>query len=302
MPLFPSPEPKVSCFDDLDFFKDFENEFPAIVYNDALTSKLDYLIEPTLSPQHIDEFDLKDETSLSEYDEVEQNILYFNDLFHFNIIYPYNLKSDKDKDDNEIDIIQYSGIMKVGLQERIRRIRQTPIRHMALSPRDQRHQYLRFEGLQYTDTNIVDFEERLGRIYDRELGEVRHRMSWREFDLGMGLHTAKEIESIRFGISTAGDFLSTTSSYTSFRDPMLRLCHRLIACSIVRRSQAPKKVTVTNLFYLRGMDVGSVNIPYILARYLRLFASGRKHEEMIFGGQFVTCLAKHFGLLTKERL
>ncbi|GJY20912.1 hypothetical protein Tco_0393478 [Tanacetum coccineum] len=31
MPLFPSPEPTVSCIDDLDFFKDFENEFPAIV-------------------------------------------------------------------------------------------------------------------------------------------------------------------------------------------------------------------------------------------------------------------------------
>ncbi|GJW36167.1 hypothetical protein Tco_0059087 [Tanacetum coccineum] len=51
MPLFPSPEPTVSCFDDLDFFKDFENEFPAIVYNDALTSKLD-LTEPTLSLNH----------------------------------------------------------------------------------------------------------------------------------------------------------------------------------------------------------------------------------------------------------
>ncbi|GKE44336.1 hypothetical protein Tco_1471620, partial [Tanacetum coccineum] len=39
MPSFPSPEPTVSYFDDLDFFKDFKNEFPAIVYNDALTSK-----------------------------------------------------------------------------------------------------------------------------------------------------------------------------------------------------------------------------------------------------------------------
>nr|GEV57590.1 integrase, catalytic region, zinc finger, CCHC-type, peptidase aspartic, catalytic [Tanacetum cinerariifolium] len=37
MPLFLSPEPSVSCIDDLDFFKDFEAEFPAIVYNDALT-------------------------------------------------------------------------------------------------------------------------------------------------------------------------------------------------------------------------------------------------------------------------
>ncbi|GJZ59674.1 hypothetical protein Tco_0615490 [Tanacetum coccineum] len=42
MPSFPSPELTVSCFDDLDFFKDFENEFPAIVYNDALTSKSDF--------------------------------------------------------------------------------------------------------------------------------------------------------------------------------------------------------------------------------------------------------------------
>ncbi|GKC92736.1 hypothetical protein Tco_1158178, partial [Tanacetum coccineum] len=70
MPLFPSHEPSVSCINDLDFFKDFENKFPAIVYNDALTSKSDFSTEPTLSPQHIDEFDFKDETSLSKYDEV----------------------------------------------------------------------------------------------------------------------------------------------------------------------------------------------------------------------------------------
>ncbi|GJY10262.1 hypothetical protein Tco_0378447 [Tanacetum coccineum] len=43
MPLLPSPEPTVICFDDLDFFNDLENEFPAIVYNDAQTSKLDDL-------------------------------------------------------------------------------------------------------------------------------------------------------------------------------------------------------------------------------------------------------------------
>ncbi|GJY20804.1 hypothetical protein Tco_0393370 [Tanacetum coccineum] len=109
MPLLPSPEPTVSYFDDLDYFKDFEKEFPAIVYNDAQTSKLDFLTEPTLSPQHIDEFDLKDETSLSECDEKEQNVLYFNDLFPFNVIYPDDSKSDKDNDDDKIDIKQSSG-------------------------------------------------------------------------------------------------------------------------------------------------------------------------------------------------
>ncbi|GJZ65636.1 hypothetical protein Tco_0622332 [Tanacetum coccineum] len=64
---------------------------------------------------------------------------------------------------------------------------------------------------------------------------------------------------------------------------MLRLCHRLIACSIAGRSQAPEKVTVTDLFYLRGMDVGSVNVPYLLARYLRLFAAGRKSGAHLSG-------------------
>ncbi|GJQ91656.1 hypothetical protein Tco_0002795 [Tanacetum coccineum] len=237
-PSFPSPEPTVSYFNNLDFLKDFKKEFPAIAYNDAPT-------EPTVSPQHIDEFDLKDETSLSEYDEEEQNVLYFIDLFHFNIIYPDDLESDKDNDDNKINIIQSSGgklVSKDGYD----------VLDMALSPIDQRHWYLRFESLGYTDADIIDYEEKLGRIYGREIHRgqsvftsqawrrlfeiqgslvyelileffstfrfeeevldldtagalqfqlegVRRRMSWREFIMGMGLHTAEEIESVGFG-------------------------------------------------------------------------------------------------------
>ncbi|GJZ10307.1 hypothetical protein Tco_0545066, partial [Tanacetum coccineum] len=139
MPLLPSPEPTINCFDDLDFFNDIENEFPAIVYNDAQTSKLDDLdyfkdfenkflaivyndaqtsksnlsTEPTLNPQHIDEFNLKDETSLSECDEEEQNVLNFNDLFPFNVIYPNDSKSDKDNDDDKVDIKHSSGDLSV---------------------------------------------------------------------------------------------------------------------------------------------------------------------------------------------
>ncbi|GJU63761.1 hypothetical protein Tco_1245596 [Tanacetum coccineum] len=149
-------------------------------------------------------------------------------------------------------------------------------------------------------------------------------MSWRQFILALGLYTEEEMQTDGFGvywaesarqipdkgdlrdywigISSSGDFLGTALSYTLIRDLILRLCHRLIACSIAGRSQAPKKVTVTDLFYLRGMDVGSVNVPYLLARYLRLFAAGRKSGAHIFGRQFVARLAKHFGLLTAEIL
>ncbi|GKB69942.1 hypothetical protein Tco_0931354, partial [Tanacetum coccineum] len=126
------------------------------------------------------------------------------------------------------------------------------------------------------------------RALQFQLGWVRYRISWREFILGMGLHIVEEIGSVEFdaywaesasqipdkgdmsayrvGILSVEDFLGTTMSYTLIRDLMLRLCHRLIAYSIAGRSQAPKKVTVTDLFYLRGMDVGSVKIPYLLAR------------------------------------
>ncbi|GJU36435.1 hypothetical protein Tco_1184789 [Tanacetum coccineum] len=113
MPLFSTPEPEVSYSNDLDFFKDFENEFPTIFYNDALTSKSNFLTEPIISPQHINEFNLKNETSLSKCDEEEQNVLYFNDLYHFNVIYPDDLKRDTDNDNDEIDIRQPSGDMSV---------------------------------------------------------------------------------------------------------------------------------------------------------------------------------------------
>ncbi|GJR78516.1 hypothetical protein Tco_0149301 [Tanacetum coccineum] len=98
--------PMISHSDDLNFFKDFENEFPTITYDDDLTSKL---TEPSVSFQHIKEFDLINETSLSKYDEEVQKVLYFNDSFPLNIVFPNNLKSKKDIDDDEIDVTQSSG-------------------------------------------------------------------------------------------------------------------------------------------------------------------------------------------------
>nr|GEW53778.1 hypothetical protein [Tanacetum cinerariifolium] len=67
------------------------------------------------------------------------------------------------------------------------------------------------------------------------------------------------------GISYLGDFLGTTPSYTAIQDPILRLYHRLISCSISRRSQAHEKVIVTYLFYLRGWTLArSMSLIYWL--------------------------------------
>nr|GFC95500.1 hypothetical protein [Tanacetum cinerariifolium] len=68
---------------------------------------------PPLCTQHIDEFYLKDETSLPKCDEEEQNIICFNDLFPFNVIYPNDSKLDKDNDDDKVDIEHSSGDLSV---------------------------------------------------------------------------------------------------------------------------------------------------------------------------------------------
>ncbi|GKB22538.1 hypothetical protein Tco_0861939, partial [Tanacetum coccineum] len=86
MSLLPSPDPMVSCLNDLDLFKDFENEFLAIVYNDALTSKSDFSTEPVVIPQHIDEFDLKEETSLSEYKDNDDEKIDIKESSRGNVI------------------------------------------------------------------------------------------------------------------------------------------------------------------------------------------------------------------------
>ncbi|GJW88825.1 hypothetical protein Tco_0164165, partial [Tanacetum coccineum] len=88
-------------------------------------------------------------------------------------------------------------------------------------------------------------------------------MSWRKFILAFGLHSAEEMQTTGFGlywakstrrisnkgdlnaywigISSMGDFIGIIPSYTLIKDPILRLCHRLIACSIAGRSQPPEK-------------------------------------------------------------
>ncbi|GJS96381.1 hypothetical protein Tco_0803349 [Tanacetum coccineum] len=290
------------------------------------------LTEPILNPQHIDEFDLNDETSLSEYDEEEQNVLYFNDLFPFNIIHPDDLKSEKDNDDNEIDTIQSSEDMA------------------PLPPRDQRHLWLCYQDLAermrmvYTGDDgqevfvshawrrlfgiraplvqefILEFFStcRIGHEMGLDvagtlcfqMGGARRSMTWRQFILALSLHTTEEMAEDGFGaywlgserlIPDEGDlsdyWVEISSGRDFLRDLVRRLCHRLISYSISRRGQAPEKVTVTDLFYLRSIDREATNVPYLWAQYLFRHAKGRKSGAMLSGGHFIGRLAYHFGLL-----
>ncbi|GJZ77279.1 hypothetical protein Tco_0641951 [Tanacetum coccineum] len=214
----------------------------------------------------------KDETSLSEYDEVEQDILYFNDIFHFNIIYPDDLKSGKDSDDNKIDIIQSSGgnenkqrsnKLLEASHDKINKIFNVESFTMKIKVNIVTWNYVVNGMLLNLIKNLyvpfgIPFDPKWyykDGIYTRMLRRPRFEE---------GLHTTEEIETIGFSlywvesgrqisnkgdlstywreISFEGDFLGIPPSYTIIRDPMLRLCQWLNACSIVGRSQETEKV------------------------------------------------------------
>ncbi|GJZ75869.1 hypothetical protein Tco_0640334 [Tanacetum coccineum] len=118
-----------------------------------------------------------------------------------------------------------------------------------------------------------------------QLGGARRRMMWRQFILALGLHTEQEMAEAGFGAYWAGsdrlipdkgdlrdywmeilsgrDVLVPAPSYVLIRDPVRRLCHRMIAYSISGMGQAPEKVTGVNLFYLRSMECRTTNVPHL---------------------------------------
>ncbi|GKB79972.1 hypothetical protein Tco_0946867 [Tanacetum coccineum] len=119
---------KIWYIEDINYLRFFETKFPAIVYDDALKSELEFSSEPTLSSQHVDKVNWKNKTSLSEYDDEEYNVISkrkdlkkrfskkekFNilsidkDLFSYDIFSVNGLKFDKDNDEYKIDIKQCS--------------------------------------------------------------------------------------------------------------------------------------------------------------------------------------------------
>ncbi|GJR04775.1 RNA-directed DNA polymerase, eukaryota, reverse transcriptase zinc-binding domain protein [Tanacetum coccineum] len=170
---------------------------------------------------------------------------------------------------------------------------------MAPPPRNGRHIWLRFDAQDYDDRYGVDMTKRLRMEHTDAQGKVVFTSyAWRmllgirgplvrevilEFystffiregvlDLDAGdtfqlqLASKAQLRDYWTWISSSGDFLSIVPSYTLIREPLRRLCHKLIALSIVEKGQAPKK--------------------------------GARMSK----GHFIACLGVHFGVITEESL
>nr|GEY65064.1 hypothetical protein [Tanacetum cinerariifolium] len=117
-------------------------------------------------------------------------------------------------------------------------------------------------------------------------------MTWRQFILASGLHTEQDMVEAGFGaywaridrlisdkgdlrdywieISSGRDCLGPNPFNVLIRDPVRRLCHRMMAYSI----------------HIRG-------------RHLKRHAKGRKSRARLSGGNFIERLAMYFGLVAQ---
>ncbi|GJX37064.1 hypothetical protein Tco_0250367 [Tanacetum coccineum] len=87
-------EPEVSS--------DFENEFPAIVYNDALATDHKISSEPMASPLNDNQIDFR--ISFDESDDEDYTVIYDKNSFSYKIIHVNDLKTDSENYNDEVDI------------------------------------------------------------------------------------------------------------------------------------------------------------------------------------------------------
>ncbi|GJS03359.1 hypothetical protein Tco_0319867 [Tanacetum coccineum] len=93
-----------NIYDDIDLFKDFEVDFPAIVYNDALASDPEVSSEPTVSPHNAIKVDFDFTISFAESDDEDYTFIYDKNSSSYKLIFVNDLKSDTGNDIDEINV------------------------------------------------------------------------------------------------------------------------------------------------------------------------------------------------------
>ncbi|GKC47991.1 hypothetical protein Tco_1065713 [Tanacetum coccineum] len=93
---------EVYC-EDLDSFKDFETDFPTIVYNDASTSNQNVSSEPTVSIYNTIKSDIDFHISFFDSEEEDYTFIYNKDLSSYKLIPVDDLKPESVNDYVEIN-------------------------------------------------------------------------------------------------------------------------------------------------------------------------------------------------------
>nr|GEU94667.1 hypothetical protein [Tanacetum cinerariifolium] len=284
---------KIWYDEDVYDIRSVETEFPTIVFNDNLSSNETLSCEPTVSSLNNNEIDFR--ISFDESNDEDYTIIFDKYSFYYKVISTNDLKTDSNNDNEKVNMPLFSSPEPSGLQYTDADIVDFETRLARIYKRKlHRVQVFDFEGLPdlisegLRDRMLIEHQDAQGqsmftkRAWGRlfeirgllvhelipkffstfrfgeavldlhtvgalqfHLGGLRRRMRWREFILALGLHTAEEIQTAGFGLY---------------------------------RAESARKIP--DMGDLR-MEVDSINVPYPLAKYLRLFASRRKQGAMI---------------------
>ncbi|GKA36570.1 hypothetical protein Tco_0723061 [Tanacetum coccineum] len=230
---------------DIDYFKDFETDFPAIVYEDALTSDHEISSKHMVSPFDDNEIDFK--ISFDESNNEDYTFIYDKNSFSYKLISVNDLKMDSKNDNDEVNISSDDVVIEQtdsGIDANV-----DAQSHEFNEGFETNHDIHR-ESFTMKDYFII-IKGRMEKIYDRQV----HRVQALDLDTLIEEMRRAMVDRIPKGVfvlDTAGTLQFQLTGLDA--DPLMRPCHRLITFSIAGRSQAPKNVTSTNLFYLRSMD------------------------------------------------
>ncbi|GJZ50806.1 zinc finger, CCHC-type containing protein [Tanacetum coccineum] len=93
---------KIWYDEDVRDLRSVETEFPATVFNDALTSEVALSCEPTVSPLNENQIDFR--ISFDESDDEEYTVIYDKNSFSYKIISVNDLKTDSENDSDKVNM------------------------------------------------------------------------------------------------------------------------------------------------------------------------------------------------------
>ncbi|GKA91329.1 hypothetical protein Tco_0813199 [Tanacetum coccineum] len=95
---------KIWYDDDVHDLRSVENEFPAIVFDDAFTSKVTPSYEPTVSFPNLNDNKIDCRISFDESDDEDYTLIHDENLFSYKIIYVGNLKMDSVNNNDKVNM------------------------------------------------------------------------------------------------------------------------------------------------------------------------------------------------------
>ncbi|KAJ9544348.1 hypothetical protein OSB04_024055 [Centaurea solstitialis] len=180
--------------------------------------------------------------------------------------------------------------------------------------------------LEFVATFRFEEEKALDEFYQPcmsfRLGGVWHSISLVDLAVALGIYTQAEVEapgfveymfasgkrpddfdpSLSWAVLGSGNYGGNlkVKSLLSSSD---RLYHRMLVNAVNARSSSEEKISTYDLWLLEQLttDEKYSNAPYIVAMQL-MKGGGYREGSRMAGGQYVTCLARHYGVLTDDAI